>query len=119
MTIEVQKGFRYNLQTFAGDSGYLTISGIPTDSQNYVIYMEVRGRTKIEKSITLNGADSCIFDFSTSDTLSLGVGCWEYGVKLCNTETNTEDTLIPDLRFSDKAFFVVNSEKVEGLLNDS
>lgn len=117
MTIEVQKGFRYNLQTFAGDSGSLTISGIPTDSQNYVIYMEIRGRTKLEKSVALNGADTCVFSFSVSDTLSLGVGCWEYGIKLCNTDTGDENTLVPDLRFSDKAFFVVHSEKVEGATN--
>ena len=117
MTIEVQDGFRYNLQTFAGDSGTLTLSGFPTDKTTYVVYMEVRGKVTIEKSIALNGLDSCEFSFTPSDTLSLGVGNWEYGIKLCDSETGVENTLIPDLVTSSKAIFTVYSEKVEGIAN--
>lgn len=117
MTIDVSKGFKYNLQTFAGDSGSITISNIPTDKQTYVIYMEVRGRTKIEKSVTLNGASSCVFSFTPDETKSLGVGCWEYGIKLCDTETGVENTFVPDLRVSDKAIFTVYPEKVGGIEN--
>ena len=117
MTIEVQSGFRYNLQTFSGDSGSITISGIPTDKQTYVIYMEVKGETTIEKSVTLNGADTCEFSFTSAETKSLGVGCWEYGIKLCDTETGKENTLIPDLITSSKAIFKVYPEKVEGIDN--
>ena len=117
MTIEVQRGFRYNLQTFAGDSGSITISGIPTDKTTYVIYMEVRGEITIEKSVVLSGSDTCDFSFSSSETNSLGVGNWEYGIKLCDSETGIENTLIPDLVTSSKAIFSVYPKKVEGLDN--
>lgn len=117
MTIEVQNGYKYNLQTFSGDSGSITISGLPTDSQNYVVYMEVNGKTKIEKSVALNGLSSCVFSFMPNETKSLGVGSWEYGIKICDSTTDVENTLVPDLRISNKSFFNVYPEKVEGTEN--
>lgn len=117
MTIEVQSGFKYNLQTFSGDSGTITLSGFPTDSQNYVVYIEINGQTKIEKSVALNGSSTCSFSFTPNETKSLGVGNWEYGVKLCDASTGIENTLIPDLRNSTKAIFTVYKERVEGTIN--
>ena len=117
MTIEIQNGFKYNLQTFSGDSGSVTISGLPTDSQNYVVYIEIKGKTKIEKNIALNGESLCVFSFTPEETESLGVGNWEYGVKICNPDLNIEDTLIPDLRISNKAIFTVYPKRVEGTDN--
>lgn len=117
MTIQVQTGSKYNLETFAGDSGFITISNIPTDSPSYVIYMEIKGQTSLEKTITLNGQDTCTFSFTPNETIALGVGSWEYGIKLCNTDTGIENTLVPDLRVCSKAIFVVYPEKVEGADN--
>lgn len=117
MTIEVQEGFRYNLQTFAGDSGSISISGFPTDKQTYVAYMEIHGNIDVVKEVALNGASECEFSFTPSDTNSLGVGAWEYGIKICDTETGIENTVVPDLVNSSKAIFVVHSEKVEGLID--
>lgn len=117
MTIEIQTGSKYNLVTFSGDSGFLTVSNIPTDSSSYVIYMEVNGKTKIVKSIALNGLSTCSFSFTPTETISLGVGSWEYGIKLCNTSTGVENTLVPDLRISNKAIFTVYPERVEGAEN--
>ena len=117
MTIEVQKGFKYNLQTFAGDSGTITVSNIPTDVSTYVIYMEIHGKTTIEKSVVLDGASSCVFSFTPNETISLGVGSWEYGIKICDSDTGIENTVVPDLRVSNKAIFTVYPEKAEGTDN--
>lgn len=115
MTICVQRGFKYNLQTFVGDSGTVSVSGFPTDSPNYVAYMEVKGRTNLIKEVALNGESGCDFQFTPSDTKSLGVGSWNYGIKLCNTEDGSENTLIPSLCNGDVALFVVNPERVTGI----
>ena len=117
MTIEIQNGFKYNLQTFSGDSGSVTISGLPTDSQNYIVYLEIKGKVRIEKSVALNGASLCVFSFTPAETESLGVGSWEYGVKICDSTRGIEDTLIPDLRASNKATFTVYPERVKGTAN--
>lgn len=117
MTIEKVKNTKYNLQTFAGDSGIIRITNIPTESNNFIIYLEVNGRVKIVKSVELNGADNCTFEFTPDDTLALGVGNWEYGIKICNSSTGEENTFVPDLRLSSKALFIVYPEKAEGLPN--
>jgi len=121
MTIERVKNTIYDLQTFVGDSGVVNITNIPTDKNSYVIYMEVHGKTHIKKSIVLNGSDNCQFEFSVFDTKALGVGNWEYGIKICDsTQTPVvENTYIPDLRVSNKAMFFVYPERVEGAINES
>ena len=121
MTIERVKNTIYDLQTFVGDSGVVNITNIPTDKNTYVIYMEVHGKTEIKKSITLNGADTCQFEFSVFDTKALGVGNWEYGIKICDSSESpvVENTYIPDLRVSNKATFFVYPERVEGVINES
>lgn len=121
MTIERVKNTVYDLQTFVGDSGVVNITNIPTDKNTYVIYMEIKGKAIIKKEITLNGADTCQFVFSVFDTKALGVGSWEYGVKICDSSENPviENTYIPDLRVGNKAMFFVYPERVEGIINDS
>lgn len=118
MTIERVRNTLYDLQTFLGDSGSITVSNIPTDSDNYVIYLEINGKEKIEKSIALNGAEECTFDLSASETTSLGVGTFPYGIKICNTEDGSENTYVPDLRNGNRASFTVYPERVAGLDNE-
>ena len=121
MTIERVKNTVYDLQTFVGDSGVVNITNIPTDKDTYVIYMEVKGKTTIKKEIILNGLDSCQFVFSVLETKALGVGNWEYGIKICDSSETpvVENTYIPDLRVSNKAMFIVYPERVEGIINES
>lgn len=115
MTIEKVRNTKYNLQTFAGDSGVIKISNIPTESPNYIIYLEIHGNNDITKSVVLNGADNCEFELTPEETLALGAGNWEYGIKICDSVTLEENTFIPDLRISNKAMFIVYPQKAEGL----
>lgn len=118
MTVERVRNTLYDLQTFLGDSGSITISNIPTDSQDYVIFLEINGKVAIKKSIALNGADTCTFDLSASETTSLGVGTFPYGIKICNSTDGSENTYIPDLRNGNRASFTVYPERVEGIDNE-
>ena len=120
MTIERVKNTVYDLQTFVGDSGVVNITNIKNDKTTYTIYMEVHGRVDLKKSIALNGADNCQFVFSVADTVSLGVGNWDYGIKICDSSVDpvVENTYIPDLRVGTTAKFVVYPERVEGIVNE-
>lgn len=115
MTIQLIKNTMYDLETFLGDSGTITIGNLPTDSDNYTLWLQVNGKQTVIKSYALNGAAEQEVDFSVEDIKSIGQGQWPYGVKLSNgTE---EDTYIPDLRVSPQALFVVKKLVVEGPVN--
>lgn len=114
MTIEKVKSTNYDLQTFSGDSGSIRINNIPTDSNDYVAYIEIKGKTTIIKSVELNGADNCTFRFTPDETKALGVGKYEYGIKICKKNTDEENTYIPDLRIGEKASFIVYPERAAG-----
>ena len=116
MAIQKVKNTLYNLQTFLGDSGVITISNLPTDSDAYVLYMEINGKAKVVKQIALNGEASTEVEFTVADIKSLGVGQWPYGVKLSNMQE--EDTYIPDLRVAPQALFIVNKQVVEGPVDE-
>lgn len=112
MTIQKVKNSMFDLQTFAGDSGSVSIGNIPTDKTNYVLYMEIHGKKKVEKTKPLHGADSATIEITVGDTEDLGEGQWPYGVKLC--ADGDEDTYIPDMRISPSAYFIVKKQVVEG-----
>ena len=116
MTIQLVKNTMYNLQTFYGDSGTVTISNIPTDSPTYTLYMQVDGKDTVVKSKPTNSEESVTLDFSVSDIKNIGIGQWPYGVKLCQGES--EDTYIPDLRIAPQALFIVKPMVVEGTPNE-
>lgn len=116
MTIARIKNSMYDLQTFLGDSGVLSIGNIPKDKPDYVLYMEINGKSKVEKSVALNGSDNASIEITVDDTTKLGVGQWPYGVKLCSGQD--EDTYIPDLRVAPNALFIVRPKAVEGAIND-
>ena len=112
MTIHLVKNTMYNLQTFYGDSGSVTIGNIPTDRPDYVLYFQIDGKEVVSKSYETNGQESVTVDLSVEDIKKVGTGQWPYGVKLCFPDN--EDTYIPDLRISEKALFIVRPMVVEG-----
>lgn len=112
MTILLVKNTMYNLQTFLGDSGTITIGNLPTDSEGYTLYLEVHGKETIVKEKALNGASETEIDFTVEDTTALGVGQWPWGVKI--SASDEEDTYIPDPRVAPQALFIVMPKAVEG-----
>ena len=112
MTIQKIKNTKYNLQTFVGDSGLLTIGNIPNNMPNYVLYFEARGNKTVTKSQELHGAEEATIQITVQDTKDLGAGRWPYGVKLCYG--SAEDTYIPDPRISNEAIIWVKPEVVSG-----
>lgn len=113
MTIQKVKNSMYDLQTFVGDSGMITIGNIPKDLPNYTLYMEIHGKTTVTKSVALQGADETSIQITAGDTEALGAGSWPYGVKLCSG--SQEDTYIPDMRIAPNAYFIVKPKIVEGV----
>lgn len=116
MTILLVKNTAFNLQTFYGDSGSVTIENIPTDRQDYTLYMEINGENTVQKVAQPNGEASVIIDFTIEDIKSLGQGQWSYGVKIASSDT--EDTYIPDYRVASQALFIVKPQVVEGPTNE-
>lgn len=112
MTISRICNTPYDLQTWDGDSGTITIKGLPTDVNDYVLFLEIHGKKDVIKEIALNGAAEASIDITVEDTEKLGAGQWTYGVKLC--QGGTENTLIPNLKIGPKARFIVNPKVVEG-----
>lgn len=112
MTISRICNTPYDLQTWVGDSGTITIKGLPTDKDDYVLFIEIHGNQDVIKQYSLNGESEISIDITVEETESLGAGQWQYGVKLC--QGGTENTLIPNLKIGPKALFVVNKKIVEG-----
>ena len=112
MTIAKIPNTPYGLQTWDGDSGNLTFTGLPTDHDDYEFFMEVHGATDIVKTAQLNGESEVDVEFTVADTTALGVGRFPYGVKVCRN--GIENTLIPNLSVSNQAHFIVNKKVVEG-----
>lgn len=112
MTISRIANTPYDLQTWDGDSGTITIKGLPADSDDYVLFMEIHGSVDVVKEIPLNGESEISIELTVADTESLGAGQWTYGVKLC--KDGKENTLIPNLKIGPRALFIVNHKVVEG-----
>ena len=115
MTIARVLNTPYDLQTWVGDSGTLTIRGLPTDQDDYVLFVEIRGKSNVIKELQLNGEEEVSIDFTVADTEALGPGQWPYGIKLVQGES--ENTLVPNLKIGGKATFIVNKKVVEGSVN--
>lgn len=88
------------ISTFCGDTGRITISGIPTD-KNYYIYFALRDRQRNfifeeYKESLMNTSVTFDFDAEFTNTLevpeSLKYETFYYGVKVCDASTLTEDT---------------------------
>lgn len=115
MTIARVLNTPYDLQTWVGDSGLLTIKNLPTEENDYTLFVEIRGKSTIIKEVALEGAEEVSIDFTVEDTEALGPGQWPYGIKLVRGES--ENTLVPNLKIGGKATFIVNKKVVEGSVN--
>ena len=117
-----------NITLVQGDSGQLTVSGLSTD-KNYTVYLAVQDSKRkpvgTEISVESNHNSSVIFDFIPELTNLFTVKRSEesaeyyYGVKVCDEDTNFEDTLlIGNTGIGDLNTITVYPKKVEGTLND-
>lgn len=114
-----------NITCVQGDSGSLSVSGIPTD-RNYTIFfaMQDENRNPIgtELSIETNKMATVMFFITgaLTDLLKVKKGeetaTYYYGIKLCNTEDNTEDTLLlGNGSIGSRTAITVYPKKVEGI----
>jgi len=116
-----------NITCYQGDSGSLTINGIPTD-KNYTVYFAIQNEKRQaignEIYVSSNNASNVVFSITPSLTNLLTVKANEdyaiyyYGVKLCDNNTNLEDTLqIAGSALGDLNTITVYPKKVEGIVN--
>jgi len=117
-----------NITLIQGDSGQLTVSGIPTD-KNYDVYLAIQDskRKPIGTEIHLESGshESVIFTFIPELTNLLVVKKndestdYYYGVKICDEDSEFEDTLlIGDSQIGDINTITVFPKKVEGTINE-
>ena len=86
-----------------GDSGKITVNGIKTD-KNYTVYFGIQDKKRRpignELFVSSNRMSSVIFELTGSFTNLLTVGknkkfeTYFYGIKVCDSDSNYEDTLI-------------------------
>lgn len=114
-----------NITCYQGDSGTLTINGLPTD-KNYFVYFGVQDEKRApigsELMVETNRAPSISFVIlaSVSDNWEVKKGedfaTYYYGIKICDG-VNLEDTLfIGGLDFGENNTITVYPKKVEGVL---
>lgn len=106
-----------------GDSGSVTIGGIPTD-ENYKVslgvYNPLSKEIIAETQTDSNNLDEVTLDISTEMTEKIGTGRYYYAIKL--SIGNNEQTVLPKAQLDDdnKLFipnapiFIVKSKLVEG-----
>ena len=110
---------------YQGDSGELTINGLPTD-KNYKLYFAVQDTNYkpfgSEIEVDTNQSPTVVISIpaSLSDLWVIPRGesyaTYYYGVKICDSETGKEDTLmIGGSDFGDYSELIVYPKKVEGI----
>ncbi len=92
-----------NISLVQGDSGQLVIDGISTD-KNYTVYFAVQDKNRKpvgdEIYVSSNNYASVVFyitgDFTDLLTVGKNENCavYYYGIKICDSESDLEDTLI-------------------------
>lgn len=113
-----------NITLIQGDSGQLTINGLQTD-KNYTVYLGIqdakRNTIGTELSVESNNEPSVIFDLIPELTDLLTVkkseeySTYYYGIKVCDEDSNFEDTLIiGNSNIGDLNTITVYPKKVEG-----
>lgn len=114
-----------NITCYQGDSGTLTVNGLPTD-KDYSVYFAVQDekRNKIGSEIVVNSNYSSTISFvflpAITDNWQVNKNdeytTYYYGIKICDGE-NLEDTLfIGGLDFGDNNTINVYPKKVEGVI---
>ena len=114
-----------NISMIQGDSGTLVIEGLNPD-KNYTVYFAVQDKNRKpignELYVNSNYSPSVIFYLTGNFTDMLTVNkneeysVYYYGVKICSSEDNLEDTLIlGNGSMSDLNTITVYPKKVEGV----
>lgn len=110
---------------YQGDSGNIVVSGLD-DSKNYTVYFAIldeKGNlVGNELQTTTNKSDFVVFSLTSdfTDLLKVPKGkqyaLYTYGIKVCDIETKTEDTLIiENCNYGDKNLIIVYPRKVIGI----
>ena len=110
---------------YQGDSGEIVVSGVDT-SKNYSVYFAIQDEKQNlignELQVASNKSDFVVFSLTAdfTDLLKVPKGksyaIYTYGIKVCDTETKTEDTLIVEgSNYGDKNLIIVYPRKVIGI----
>ena len=109
---------------YQGDSGEIVVSGLD-NSKNYTVYFAIlddkENLVGNELQVMTNKADFVVFSLTPdfTDLLKVPKGksyaIYTYGIKVCDKEENTEDTLIVENgNYGDKNMILVYPRKVIG-----
>lgn len=122
MTIE--REIDGTLKLYQGDTGAFNVGGIPTD-KNYMVFCEIRNRNGSpvgqQLMVESEGKDTVSFyiDDVLSDLLivpfSRKFEPYSYGIKLCDPETYSEDTVNLLGLFGNACRIIVYPKVAEGL----
>ena len=120
----IQREIDGTLKLVQGDTGGFEYDGIPTD-KNYMVFCEIRNRngTPVGKQLMVEseGNPSVTFyiDDDLSDRLIVPFGRkfepYSYGIKLCDPETYSEDTVNLLGLFGKACRIIVYPKQAEGL----
>ena len=110
---------------YQGDSGEIVVSGLD-NSKNYSVYFAIldeKGKLiGSELQTTTNKSDFVVFSLTPdfTDLLKVPKGkqyaLYTYGIKVCDIEKHTEDTLIiENCNYGDKNLIIVYPRKVIGI----
>ena len=110
---------------YQGDSGDVVVLGLDT-SKNYTVYFAILDEKGNlignELQVASNKSDFVVFSLTAdfTDLLKVSRGkiyaLYTYGIKVCDTETKTEDTLIVENgNYGDKNLIIVYPRKVMGI----
>ena len=113
-----------NITMIQGDSGSLIIDGLNTD-KNYTVYLAIQDKNRNtvgnELNVLSNYSSTVIFYLTGNYTDLLVVPknkdfeTYYYGIKICDTTENSEDTLIlGNGNIGDLNIITVFPKKVEG-----
>lgn len=110
---------------YQGDSGDVVVLGLDT-SKNYTVYFAILDEKGNlignELQVASNKSDFVVFSLTAdfTDLLKVSKGknyaLYTYGIKVCDTETKAEDTLIVENgNYGDKNLIIVYPRKVIGI----
>lgn len=110
---------------YQGDSGEIVVSGVDT-SKNYSVYFAIQDKNGNlvgkELMVSSNKCDTVVFALTAdfTDLLIVPKGkayaLFSYGIKACDAETKTEDTLLVEKgSYGEKNLIIVYPRKVIGI----
>ena len=110
---------------YQGDSGDVVVLGLDT-SKNYTVYFAILDEKGNlignELQVASNKSDFVVFSLTAdfTDLLKVSRGknyaLYTYGIKVCDTETKAEDTLLVENgNYGDKNLIIVYPRKVMGI----